>query len=153
MSPNLRGRWAAVGPLIGRSTKRADRRRDVDSGRRAMRVHHFGVAIVAVTIAALPTASGFARTTDALNNPVRITDKGCVIGYKSVGHQYTTVVFGVFNNGTVSHGFDIGGPYRTRLIKPGQEETLVTYFHPGAWRYACVARHSTVARGVFTIRP
>ena len=115
-----------------------------------MRVHHFVVAMVAVTAVALPAASGFARTTESLNNPVRITDTGCVVGYKSVGSQYSRVVFGIFNNGTVAHGFDIGGPYKSVLVKPGQEVTLVTSFRPGAWKYACVARHSTVARGVFT---
>ena len=118
-----------------------------------MRVRHFVVAMVAVMIAAFPAASGFAHTSDALNNPVRITNTGCDVGYKSVGRQYTTVVFGVFNLGTVAHGFDIGGPYKTVLVKPGQEVTLITYFRPGAWKYACVSRHSTVARGVFTIRP
>jgi hypothetical protein len=116
-----------------------------------MRVRHFFIAMVAVTAVAFPAASGFARTTAALDNPVRITDAGCVVGYTSVSSQYTTVVFGIFNNGTVAHGFDIGGPYKSVLVKPGQEVTLVTHFRPGAWKYACVARHSTVARGVVTI--
>ena len=116
-----------------------------------MRVRHFVVAMVAAAAVALPAASGFARTMDALNDPVRITDTSCVVGYKSVGSQYTRVVFGIFNDGTVAHGFDIGGPYKSVLVKPGQEVTLVTSFRPGAWKYACVARHSTVARGVFTI--
>ena len=116
-----------------------------------MRVRHFVVAMVVGASVAFLAASAFARTTDALNNPVRITDTGCVVGYKSVGSQYTTVVFGIVNNGTVAHGFDIGGPYKSVLVKPGQEVTLVTHFRPGAWRYACVAQHSTVARGVVTI--
>ena len=47
----------------------------------------------------------------------------------------------------------LGGPYRTLLIKPGQEQTLITYFKPGAWKWACVSRHSTVRRGVFRITP
>ena len=115
-----------------------------------MRAHHFVVAMVALAAVALLAASGFARVTDSLSNPVRITDTGCVVGYKSVGSQYTRVVFGAFNLGTVVHGFDIGGPYNSVLVKPGQEVTLVTSFRLGAWKYACVARHSTVARGVFT---
>ena len=114
-----------------------------------MRVHHFVVATVAVAAVTLLASSGFARTTDSLNNPVRITNTSCDLGYASVGSQYTRIVFGIFNLGSVAHGFDIGGPYKSVLVKPGQEVTLVTSFRPGAWKYACVARHSTVARGVF----
>ena len=66
--------------------------------------------------------------------------------------QYSTIVFGVTNNGTVSHGFDISGRYKSGLIKPGQERTIVAHFGPGSYRYACVAAHSTVKKGVFTIR-
>ena len=115
-----------------------------------MRVHHFVVASVAATVAALLAATTLAAP--GFNVPVRITDKGCVLGYTSVSRQYTTIVFGVFNNGRVSHGFDISGRYVSGLIKPGQERTIVAHFAPGAYRYACVAAHSTVKKGVFTVR-
>ena len=120
-----------------------------------MRVQHFGVALIAVAVAvgvaALPAAPGVAAP--AVNVPVHIKNTSCVLGYKSVAHQYTRVVFGVFNDGTVAHGFDISAKFKTGLIKPHQEKTLVANFgHAGAYRYACVAAHSTVKRGVFTIR-
>ena len=114
--------------------------------------HLLVVAMVGVSAAALLTASVSARPTEALNNPVHITNKGCTIGYRSAGSQYTTVVFGVFNDGTVSHGFDISGKYKTGLIKPHQEKTLVTHLSAAGYRWACVAAHSTVGRGTFTIR-
>lgn len=118
-----------------------------------MRIRHLLlVAMVVVPAAALLAGSVSARPTAALNNPVHITNKGCTIGYRSAGSQYTTVVFGVFNDGTVSHGFDISGRYKTGLIKPQQEKTLITHFSPGGVRWACVAAHSTVGRGTFTIR-
>jgi hypothetical protein len=120
-----------------------------------MRVKHFGVALIAVAIAvgvaALPAVSRVAAP--AWNVPVHIKNASCVLGYKSVGHQYTRIVFGVFNDGTVSHGFDISAKFKTGLIKPHQEKTLVADFgRAGAYRYACVAAHSTVKKGVFTIR-
>ena len=118
-----------------------------------MRVHHFVVAVVAVTVAAFLAAQGFARPTLSYEVIVRVTDTSCHLGRMSVSHRNTRIVFAVFNLGTVAHGFDIGGPYKTLLIQPNQEQTLVANFgHPGAYRYACVAAHSTVARGVFTIR-
>ena len=118
-----------------------------------MRVHHLGVAMVAATVAALLPAPGFARSTLSYEIQVRITNAGCHLGRTSVSHRNTRIVFAVFNLGTVAHGFDIGGPYKTLLIEPNQEQTLVADFgRPGAWKYACVAAHSTVARGVFTIR-
>ena len=118
-----------------------------------MRVHHFVVAAVAVAAAGLLATSGSARTdAPGWNNPVRITNTSCDIGYAVVDAQYKTIVFGIFNSGTVAHGFDIGGPYKSGLIRPGQEKTLVTHFHPGVWKFACVARHSTVKWGVLTIR-
>jgi hypothetical protein len=118
-----------------------------------MRIRHLlVVAMVVLPAAALLAASVSARPTAALNNPVHITNKGCTIGYRSAGPQYTTVVFGVFNDGTVSHGFDISGRYKTGLIKPHQERTLVTHFRPAGYRWACVSAHSTVGRGTFTIR-
>jgi hypothetical protein len=120
-----------------------------------MRVHHFGVAMIAVSVAvavvALPAAPGVAGP--AWNVPVRITNTSCVLGYASVSHQYTTIVFGVFNNGSVSHGFDISAKFKSGLVKPHQEKTLVANFgRPGAYRYACVSAHSTVKKGIFTIR-
>jgi hypothetical protein len=120
-----------------------------------MHVKHFGVALIAVAaavgIAALPAAPGVAAP--AVNVPVHIKNGSCVLGYQSVAHQYTRVVFGVFNDGTVAHGFDISAKFKTGLIKPHQERTLIANFgHAGAYRYACVAAHSTVKKGVFTIR-
>ena len=120
-----------------------------------MRVHHFGVALiavlVAVAVAALPASPGVAAP--AWNVPVHIKNSSCVLGYKSVSHQYTRIVFGVFNDGTVSHGFDISARYKTGLIKPHQERTLIaTFSRAGSYAYACVAAHSTVKRGVFIIR-
>jgi hypothetical protein len=120
-----------------------------------MRVQHFGVALiavaVAVAIAALPAAPGVAAP--AWNVPVHITNTSCVLGYKSVGHQYTRIVFGIFNNGTVAHGFDISAKFKSGLVKPHQEKTLIADFgRAGAYRYACVSAHSTVKKGVFTIR-
>ena len=95
-----------------------------------MRVHHFGIAMVAVAVAvaitALPAAPGVAAP--GLNVPVHITNEGCTLGYKSVSHQYTRIIFGVFNNGTVAHGFDISSKYKTGLIKAHQEKTLITTF-------------------------
>jgi hypothetical protein len=117
-----------------------------------MRTQHLLIAVVAAAVAVLFVPSGLARHTDALNNPVRISNRGCTVGYATVGPQYTTVVFGVFNDGTVPHRFYIGGPYWTHLIKPGQEETLITYFRPGKWKWACTTAHSTIGKGVFTIR-
>ena len=96
-------------------------------------------------------ASGSANP--AFNNPVQITNTSCHLNYTSVSRKYTRIVFGVVNNGTVSHGFDISTKYKTGLIKPGQEATIVaTFTRPGAYRYACVSAHSTVKKGVFTIR-
>lgn len=118
-----------------------------------MRVHHLGVAMLAATVAALLAASGFARSVaPGLNDPVTITNTSCHLNFTSTSSKATTIVFGVTNKGTVSHGFDISSKYKTGLIKPGQEKTLVTHLGPGAYKYACVASHSTVKKGVFTIR-
>jgi hypothetical protein len=106
---------------------------------------------VAVAITALPATPGVAAP--GLNVPVHITNKGCTVGYKSVSHQYTRIIFGVFNDGTVAHGFDISSKYKTGLIKAHQEKTLITTLAAkGSYAYACVAAHSTVKRGVFIIR-
>jgi hypothetical protein len=119
-----------------------------------MRVHQvFGVAVIAVTAAALFATAGHARPNQSFNVPVRITNTGCVVGYPSVSGAYTRIVFGVFNNGTVSHGFDISTKFKTGLIKEGQERTLIADFgRAGAYRYACVGKDSTVKKGIFTIR-
>jgi hypothetical protein len=118
-----------------------------------MRVHYFVVAAAAATVAVLPAASGLAGTAaPAMNDPVTITNGACHLDYPTVSGQYSAVVFGVTNSGTVSHGFDISGRYKSGLIKPGQERTIVAHFGPGSYRYACVAAHSTVKKGVFTIR-
>ena len=82
-----------------------------------------------------------------------ITNGKCVLGYKSVSHRNTRIVFHIINNGSVSHGFDISAKFKSGLVKAHQESTLVARFgRPGAYRYACVAAHSTVKKGVFTIR-
>jgi hypothetical protein len=112
---------------------------------------HLTVATLAATAAALLAAPALADP--ALNVRVTITNGSCVLGYTSVSHTNTRIVFGVVNNGTVKHGFDIGTTHKTGLIEPNQEATIIADFgHPGAWRYACVAAHSTVKKGVFTIR-
>ena len=120
-----------------------------------MRIRHFGLVVIALTVAVAVTAlpAGSEVAGPAWNVPVHITNTRCVLGYASVGHQYTRIVFGVFNDGSVSHGFDISAKFKSGLVKPHQEKTLVANFgHPGAYRYACVAAHSTVKKGIFTIR-
>jgi hypothetical protein len=117
-----------------------------------MRVH-FGAALLAATIAALLAAPAFSRPALTLGMNVTITNTSCVLGYTSVSHRNTRIVFHLINNGSVSHGFDISAKFKSGLIKPHQESTLVANFgRPGAYRYACVSAHSTVKRGVFTIR-
>src|SRR5215471_5748891 len=117
-----------------------------------MRVRHFVAVTVATgaTVAALLVAPGYGAP--GLNVPVQITNKNCVVSYTVVSRQYSTFVFGVQNNGTVAHGFDISGRYKTGLIKPGQERTIVAHFAPGGYRWACVSAHSTVKRGTFLVR-
>lgn len=116
-----------------------------------MRVHHFlVVGVLAAAVAVLLVAPGAAAP--GLNVSVKITNTNCVVGYKVVSHTYSTIVFGVFNNGSVVHGFDIGGKYKSGLIKPHQEKTIIAHFGAGGYRWACVAAHSTVKKGVLTIR-
>lgn len=120
-----------------------------------MRVHRFVVAAVTASAVAAIAAGVLVSpgsTNPAFNNPVRITNTSCHLNHTSVSGQYTRIVFGVTNNGTVSHGFDISTNYKTGLIKPGQEATIVATLRPGSYRYACVSAHSTVKKGVFTIR-
>jgi hypothetical protein len=118
-----------------------------------MRVHHFGVALLAVTVAALLAAPAFARPTLSFPVTVTMTNSSCVLNYKSVSKRNTTIVFHIINNGSVSHGFDISAKFKSGLIKAHQEATLVAAFgRAGAYAYACVAAHSTVKKGVFTIR-
>ncbi len=113
----------------------------------------FGVALLAATAAALLAAPGLARPTLTLGMNVTITNSSCVLGYTSVSHRNTRIVFHLINNGSVSHGFDISTKFKSGLIKPHQESTLVADFgKPGHYPYACVAAHSTVKKGVFTIR-
>jgi hypothetical protein len=117
-----------------------------------MRVH-VGVALLAVTVAALLAAPAFTRPALSLNNPVTITNTKCVLGYTSVSHRNTRIVFHIINNGSVSHGFDITAKFHSGLVKAHQESTLVANLgRPGAYPYACVAAHSTVKKGIFTIR-
>ena len=117
-----------------------------------MRVH-IAVALLAATVAALLAAPAFARPALTLGVTVTMTNSSCVLGYTSVSHRNTRIVFHLINNGSVSHGFDISAKFKSGLIKPHQEATLIANFgRPGAYRYACVAAHSTVKRGIFTIR-
>src|SRR5271169_3994139 len=126
---------------------------DFDPGESRMRVHHFVVATIAAIVAVLPAASGLASSTaPAMNDPVKITNTTCHLGYPTVSGQYSTVVFGITNNGSVAHGFDISTRYKSGLIKPGQEATIIAHFGHGSYRYACVAAHSTVKKGVFILR-
>jgi len=113
-----------------------------------MRVH-FAIGMVAAVFAVLLVGPGYANP--GFNVPVRITDNTCTLDYSRVTGGYSTIVFGIFNNGTVAHGFDIGGPYLSGLIRPGQEKTIVAHFRPGGYKWACVSRHNTVKRGVLTI--
>jgi hypothetical protein len=117
-----------------------------------MRIHATVAALV-VAVAALLAAPAFARPALSVNVSVTITNSSCVLGYKSVSHRNTRVVFHIINNGSVSHGFDISTKFKSGLVKAHQEATLVANFgRPGAYPYACVAAHSTVKKGVFTIR-
>jgi Cupredoxin-like domain len=116
-----------------------------------MRVHHVVVAMLAVTVAALLAAAAFAHSVaPGFNDPVKITNTSCHLNHTSTSSGATTIVFGITNSGTVAHGFDISTKYKSGLIKPGQEKTLTTHLSPGSYRYACVAAHSTVKKGVFT---
>jgi hypothetical protein len=112
------------------------------------------VATAAVSlVAALTTPAALARPELTLGMNVTITNTTCVLGYTSVSHQNTRIVFHLINNGSVAHGFDISTRFKSGLIKPHQESTLVANFgHPGVYPYACVAAHSTVKHGIFTIR-
>jgi hypothetical protein len=117
-----------------------------------MRVH-IGAALLGASVVALLAAPAFARPTLTLGMNVTITNTTCVLGYTSVSHRNTRIVFHLINNGSIPHGFDISTQFKSGLIKPHQESTLVADFgRPGAYRYACVAPHSTVKRGVFVIR-
>ena len=111
------------------------------------------VAVLAAAVAALVAVPAFARPTLSIEVPVTMTNTSCVLGYKSVSHRNTRIVFHFINNGTVSHGFDITAKFHTGLIKAHQESTLVaTLARPGAYPYSCVAAHHLVKKGIFTIR-
>jgi hypothetical protein len=110
-------------------------------------------AAASLVAAALTAPAALARPELTLGMNVTITNTTCVLGYTSVSHQNTRIVFHLINNGSVSHGFDISTRFKSGLIKPHQESTLVANFgHPGVYPYACVAAHSTVKHGIFTIR-
>ena len=118
-----------------------------------MRVHLFGVALLAATVAALLAAPAFARPTLSFPVNVTMTNSTCILNYKSVSKQNTRIVFHIINNSNVSRGFDITTRFHSPLIHAHQEGTLVADFgRPGAYRYSCVAAHSTVKKGIFTIR-
>ena len=117
-----------------------------------MRVYAM-VAALAAAATSLLAAPAFARPALSVNVSVTITNSSCVLGYTSVSHRNTRVVFHIINNGSVSHGFDVSTRFKSGLVKAHQESTLVANFgRPGAYPYACVAAHSTVKKGVFTIR-
>jgi len=117
-----------------------------------MRVH-FGVALLAVIAAALLAAPAFARPALSFEVTVTMTNSSCKINYLSVSHRNTRIVFHIINNGSVSHGFDITAKFHSGLVKAHQESTLVANLgRPGAYRFACVSAHSTLRKGVFTIR-
>jgi hypothetical protein len=119
-----------------------------------MRIHHLFVLAVVGGAAALLAASGSARTDHpAMNVPVTLSDSSCKLDYKSGSGSYNRFVFGVTNNGKVAHGFDISARYKTGLIQPGQERTIVADFpNSGTYRYACVSAHATQKKGVFVVR-
>jgi hypothetical protein len=118
-----------------------------------MRVQYVLLATTAAVVAALLAAPAFSHQALSLNNSVTMTNNSCVLGYNSVSHQNTRIVFHIINNGSVSHGFDVSAKFKSGLVKPHQESTLVADFgRPGAYRFACVAAHSTVRKGIFTIR-
>jgi hypothetical protein len=111
-----------------------------------------GAALVVASTVALG-ASFLGSAKGAWNNPVVFKNGTCSLTYSSVSSSSSEVVFGVFNQGTVSHRFFIGGPYATPWIKPGEESTLVTNFSPGRYKWACVSRRIVMRRGVFTMNP
>jgi plastocyanin len=116
-----------------------------------MRVH-VCVAVLAVFVGALLAAPAFGRSTLTHQVNITVTNGNCALALRSVSHRNTIIVFHIINNGTVSHGFDIWR-VRSPMIKPGQEGTFKVNFHrPGAYPFACVAPHSTVLKGIFTIR-
>ena len=119
-----------------------------------MRSHHVLVPAAALAVAALVAATGSARTDHpAMNVPVTLTDSSCKLNYNAGSGSYNRFVFGVTNNGKVAHGFDISTKYKTGLIKPGQERTIVADFpNSGSYRYACVSAHATQKKGVFLVR-
>ena len=125
----------------------------LDSERVRLLLKRGSAVVVAVAGVALLASTGSAHTTFSLNNPVRITDSTCDLGYKAASHKYTRFVFSVFNLGTRPHGFIIATPYyQTGLIQPGQESTVVAYLpRPGAYRWACISAHATLRRGIFRI--
>jgi hypothetical protein len=110
-----------------------------------------GAALVAVFAVALGT-SFLSNAKGSWNNPVVFHNGTCSLSYRTVSSASSEVVFGVFNEGTVSHRFFIGGPYATPWIKPGQQSTLVTNFRPGSYKWACVSHQIVVRRGVFTMK-
>jgi type 1 fimbria pilin len=117
-----------------------------------MRVHVI-VALLAAMVAALLGATASAAPMLSYQVNVTITNTHCVLSKSSVSHRNTRIVFHIINNGTVSHGFDVSAKFKSGLVKPQQESTLVADFgRPGAYPYACVAPHSTVKKGIFTIR-
>ena len=119
-----------------------------------MRTRYLLAVPAAALAAALLAATGSARTDrPAMNVPVTLTDSGCKLNYNAGSGSYNRFVFGVTNNGKVAHGFDISSRYKTGLIQPGQERTIVADFpNTGSYRYACVSAHATQKKGVFVVR-
>jgi hypothetical protein len=111
-----------------------------------------GAALVVASAVALG-ASFLGSASGAWNNPVVFSHGSCSLGFSSVSATSSEVVFGVSNEGTISHRFFIGGPYATPWIKPGQQATLITNFQPGSYKWACVSHRIVMRRGVFTMKP
>jgi hypothetical protein len=118
-----------------------------------MRVHLMVAVLAALVAAALLAAPASPAPALSFQVNVTITNTKCVLSFTSVSHRNTRIVFHIINNGTVSHGFDVSTKFKSGLVHPQQESTLVANFgRPGKYPYACVAPHSTVKKGVFTIR-
>src|SRR3954469_17274051 len=102
-----------------------------------MRVHMpaaaLATAVAALLAAVLVTGRALAHPALTLGVNVTITNTSCVLGYTSVSHRNTRIVFHIINNGNVSHGFDVSAKFKSGLVKAHQESTLVADFgRPGA---------------------
>jgi len=93
----------------------------------------------------------FVRAQTPFTNKTVKVNSGSFQGY-SMGPGYWGKTFFIW---PPDPRFDITAnpKFHSPLIKAHQEGTLVADLgRPGAYRYACVAAHSTVKKGIFTIR-